>query len=390
MPSSPIRPIVRIKRAIAMIPGARKLKHLLLGPGIHRAQRSAGERRERVQVGRPLDRGLLTASDRERLAANYRESPLSREPDSFVLYRIIGNDLYPRHAEGQSRKNVSFILEHEPALDNCEKHWIVNRIFDPDEESRIMELLDRHSQPYIRIPFDSDEYRNIGWDFSVFRSPDYLHSRDFQRLDPEVKSRAVAALYRLKNNYVMNNNGARNVALRDAKNRAKWALPWDGNCFLTATAWMQIRNSISENPYYKYFTVPMQRMTNNEHLLRKDLVIDPVEEPQIIFRKDSREEFNEDYSYGRRPKVELLWRLGVHGPWDSWKDDPWDMPRTALSDDAYQFGTAGWVARMFCGSEASARQDKIGSNHRYKARQQSIITTIDEIDKIVRKKRLAQ
>jgi hypothetical protein len=54
------------------------------------------------------------------------------------------------------------------------------------------------------------------------------------------QGRAQAHLRRFKNNYVINNNGARNAALRDGKGRAKWVLPWDGNCFLTAQAWSEI------------------------------------------------------------------------------------------------------------------------------------------------------
>jgi hypothetical protein len=39
------------------------------------------------------------------------------------------------------------------------------------------------------------------------------------------QGRAQAHLRRFKNNYVINNNGARNAALRDGKARAKWVLP---------------------------------------------------------------------------------------------------------------------------------------------------------------------
>lgn len=38
------------------------------------------------------------------------------KPDTFVLYRIIGNDLPPRHRVGQGRDSLRFILEMEPSL----------------------------------------------------------------------------------------------------------------------------------------------------------------------------------------------------------------------------------------------------------------------------------
>jgi hypothetical protein len=59
-----------------------------------------------------------------------QEAEMEARPDTFVLTRIIGNDLVPRHAEGQSLANLRFILDHEPPLEACEKRFVVNRIFD--------------------------------------------------------------------------------------------------------------------------------------------------------------------------------------------------------------------------------------------------------------------
>ena len=84
-----------------------------------------------------------------------------------------------------------------------------------------------------------------------------------------------------RNNYVINNNGARNAALRDGKDRAKWVLPWDGNCFVTASAWSEIVTSVRARPYMKYFTVPMARATDNEALLDPDYRPVPDSEPQV-------------------------------------------------------------------------------------------------------------
>ena len=61
-----------------------------------------------------------------------RGSPDPGEKDTFLLARIIGNDLEPRHRKGQSFDNVLFILDNEPAFEDCEKFWIVNRITDRD------------------------------------------------------------------------------------------------------------------------------------------------------------------------------------------------------------------------------------------------------------------
>jgi len=194
------------------------------------------------------------------------------------------------------------------------------------------------------------------------------------------QDRLRTALYRHKNNYVMNNNGARNVALHDGLSKAKWILPWDGNCFLTPQAWQTIVAAVTSQPHFKYFVVPMDRITDNKNLLRPDYKPNPVEEPQLIFRCDSEETFNEAHPYGRRPKVELFWRLGIPGPWDHWPDDPWDQPRREKSAEYGQFGVAGWVARMFSGIKELESQSKVSRQSRYSKREEAIRAAIDYID----------
>jgi hypothetical protein len=46
-------------------------------------------------------------------------------------------------------------------------------------------------------------------------------------------------------------------------------------------------------PDVKYFTVPMQRTTDNKKLLKKKFIPDPSEEPQIAFKRSSSARFNE-------------------------------------------------------------------------------------------------
>jgi hypothetical protein len=87
-------------------------------------------------------------------------------------------------------------------------------------------------------------------------------------------------------------------------------------------------------------------------LLDPAFVADPVDEPQILFRRDAEQEFDERVPYGRRPKVEMLWRLGVSGDWDQWQDDPWDRPRPTRLP--IPVGTAGWVARLNSGLDSTA------------------------------------
>lgn len=329
----------------------------------------------------PVDRlKKIKLKNIDRLKKEYFDKKLDQLEDSFILYRIIGNDLYPRHQKGQSRKNLEFILNNEPELEKCTKIFIVNRIIDRNEEKEIINILDNSGYGYIKIPFIPEDYLRIEPDTNCFPEAGYLASEDFESLKPDQQARAIASTYRLKNNYVMNNNGARNFALQNGKKKAKWVLPWDGNCFITAAGWKEIKSAVIDKPYLKYFAVPMVRVFNNDDLLSEDYSFDPVEEPQLIFRKDTLELFNEEYSYGRRPKVELFWRLGIPGKWDSWEDEPWDLKRPRISDEARQFGVAGWVARLFSGMESLEQHNLKSFRERGVARVESIISTLQNLD----------
>jgi len=375
-----------IKRILSLITrGARRVTAILL----LMKYKLAGETR-RVAVQEP-DRGRdpvellhsVKPNNEEALKKEYIEKGLDQVPDTFVLYRIIGNDLFPRHRKGQSRENLQFILENEPEFKCCEKRFIVNRIVDKEEEKAILQLLRDYQMLYLHIPFDPVEYRGTCWDTDCLPEPGYLASKAFENLGVEQKARVRGAIYRWKNNYVMNNNGARNAALRDGKGRAKWVLPWDGNCFVSAAAWKHIYTDVTGSPYLKYFAVPMARVVDNNQLLTDDFLPHPVEEPQLIFRSDAQEEFNENFCYGRRPKVELFWRLGIPGKWDGWKDDPWDQTRRSLSPEARQYGVAGWVARMFSGMEALEKDNRESFKQRGLARLESVISTLCSIDVMV-------
>ncbi|WP_445354589.1 alginate lyase family protein [Microbulbifer sp. EKSA008] len=299
---------------------------------------------------------------------------------TFVLYRVIGNDLAPRHSVGQSRKNLEFILKHESALDDCEKIFILNRIVDPNEEVAIIKLLDNYQQTFLKIPFSWDDYRKIEWnilDHPISYAPYKL--KDL-RLRRDLAVQAELSLYRHKNNYVMNNNGARNLALQDGKSKADWILPWDGNCFVTPKAWQAIKQQVLNNNAYPYHVIPMARLLDNQSVLSEDFEPNPTEEPQIVFRSDSREIFDSRYCYGRRPKVELLWRLGVSGKWDEWAIFPWDLPCPDYSEAAGHYTQGGWVARLFSGKPHLERTDQQSSRERGTTRSEAILAMLDQLD----------
>ena len=335
---------------------------------------------KKSNVSFPRDRGVP-----EHARRNHKHYPPScdqtNSDGTFVFYRIIGNDLEPRHKKGQSRENLAFILKNEPDLIDCEKRFVVNRIVDKSEEKRILEMLEEAGYPYIHIPFDWAEYRKIGWDAPVQPASAQLSVSSFFEPLSSTRRAFLARLYRLKNNYVMNNNGARNVALCDGKARARWVLPWDGNCYLTECAWREIRESVLKGSSVPYHIVPMARISDNELLLDPGFTPAATEEPQIIFRNDAREEFDPEFCYGRRPKVEFFWRLGVPGDWDHWPIEHWDLPCPEYSRDAGHYSISGWVARLFSGKPHLEKQkDRVSTVARGESRNEAIMDMLDLLD----------
>ncbi|MEA5446499.1 alginate lyase family protein [Gammaproteobacteria bacterium AB-CW1] len=356
---------VWVKSVIRLIPGAVWLKRAIFGRPQPR----------RVEMSFPEYRGPKPAMA-ERFAPLDGDERFAK--DSFVLYRIIGNDLTPRHRKGQARENLAFILENEPALAGCEKRFVLNRIVDPAEREALVALLERHGMPWMEIPFRVEEYAELGWDIAGV-PPEYAPwGERYQELTEGQQGRVVARLYRHKNNYVMHNNGARNAALEDGRGRARWVLPWDGNCFVTESAWQSLREGVLAEPDCPYFIVPMARVSENARLLAADFEPEAKEEPQIVFHHRAPETFDERYCYGRRPKVEWLWRMGVPGIWDEWGAEPWDFPIPDYAGQAGQFRYAGWVARLNSG-RPDLEQDNAAVG-RGVARVAGITALLDRLD----------
>ncbi|WP_375260357.1 alginate lyase family protein [Palleronia sp.] len=311
------------------------------------------------------------------------EAQLAALPNLFALVRVIGNDLPPRHKIGQSRENLDFVLRNESPFDACEKLWIVNRIVDKAEEARIIARLEEAGATYEVIPFDADEYADVPLDFSHFQEPQVLQSDAFAALDEPTQIRVVAQIYRLKNVYVMHNNGARNRALVLGQARAKWVLPFDGNCFLTEADWDRIRADVTAAPERQYFVVPMARLGSNDRAFDDMPPEDAQEEPQILFRRDAPARFDEAHPYGRRPKVELLARLGVPGLWNQWRMDPWDIPAGPVGPDAHRVGRAGMVRRLASGRADLEAQSRNVLHQRGLARSGAIVATLRRADAAV-------
>ncbi len=258
----------------------------------------------------------------------------------YIFYRILGNDLPPRHRKGQTLANLKIILDREPVFKGVEKRWIVNRIVDIQDEQKIIKLLEKYVQKYQVIHFDPKKFKNIPKE--CFK----------ERLDEMIGL-----------------NGARNLALREGKQLARWILVFDGNCFFTTKAWCQVEKACKTNRSIKHVIVPMLRIVRGG----KGVAC----EPQIVFRNDSKDEFDEDFGYGQDSKVNLLYRLGVPGAWDERDGDQKALSLKRWSKEWGAFVTAGHVWRLPSGNEGAERNIR----QREAYRQRGIILLMNKIDK---------
>jgi len=279
------------------------------------------------------------------------------------LVRILGNDLPPCHAEGQTLSNLRHILDHEPPLPQCTKHWILNRICNRAAEEELLCLLDARGQSFRRIPFEISEYRAL---------PEKVATPSFDApwFKFAMRRRKLLHASSLRLDYVTNVNRARNFAIEFGARFAELVLPWDGNCFLTLPAWREILDAVTkEKPLY--LAVPMVRCRSNDDLdmSRIPPLGERTEEPQLGFNIRSEARFNPSFYYGRRDKVAMLWRLGVPGPWDNFVDEPWDPPRPALAEDRQRLAHAGWVYRLQTGAPMKSGTPQALVKRRQRARE---------------------
>jgi len=116
----------------------------------------------------------------------------------------------------------------------------------------------------------------------------------------------------------MNNNGARNHALNYGRKRAKWTFVLDGFCMFNDDLWENTIKNINDNT--KLIIIDMIRLTDNKVYNENIDYFESFEkhEPQVAFYHSSKIKFNENYVYGRLPKVELLKYIKLNGKWDNW------------------------------------------------------------------------
>ena len=275
---------------------------------------TANRKMEMKLIDLQLRGGSLTSYKTASLANSpweLGEMKMAEDQEEIGFYRIIGCPLPPRHNESQLWDNLKYLLATEPKLERARKIFVLNRL-EPKLESEVRRFIENdYGLETLAMPLDMSEYR-------PFQMED-TYGLSKKLWDPYLTEKFSRMNARL---YVMNNNGARNYALRQGLKRGwAWTLPFDGNCIFTTETWTQFLADLDEAKAAKkaYMAIPLVRtlLDANRSLVRSGV----PGEHQVAFNRDAKVQFDPTQPYGHRPKVNLLWRLGIPGVWDNWIRD---------------------------------------------------------------------
>ena len=246
----------------------------------------------------------------------------------YTISRIIGNDLPPLHSKDQTINNLKYIIKNEE-LNSCfVRIWILNRIIDQEKLIKIKSILANYNEKFYEIHYNPNDLnkcniRNIHHSDIIFNSEYSLSI-----FPEETKFKLLNQFIKNQNSYLINNNGARNLALKIGRSyKTKWNLVFDGNIYIPKKhIQMMIANMQDFNTDYLIF--PMARSKNFQEI-ESSSNLDYCEEPQIAFNKKCKEKFNSKYVYGAKPKIELFQRILLL--------DRWNSVRTNLPNYLYEF-----------------------------------------------------
>ena len=311
-----------------------------------------------------------------------RSSPyLCKGSASVTVCRVIGNDLYPRHQSGQAVSNLRTILEVESNPFGWQKLYVLNRFVNRRLEEEALDAVRRAGSACDVISFDPDAYQSLKYRPELFGGPDYFSSAEFLAKDPFSQDRMRIWACGEKIRYLMNINGARNHALAAGRLASDWTFVLDGSCFIPDEGFIALKNDLERAPSSPYLVVPMRRQSNQHDFAASDFTSVYQEEPQVAFRSDAVEQFDEIYPYGVRDKTSLLNRLGVPGPWCAWAPLPWHSDLANRSTDRYLFQYASSsVLRLTSGIANGALELPKAQMKRYRTRIAAIFATLQAVD----------
>ncbi len=278
----------------------------------------------------------------------------------YSLVRILGNDQPPRHSIDQTRRNTEFILKHEPEFRNCDKYFILNRIWNPVKYNQLVSLIEPSGYKILTIPFIADDYLQLTDDDSKFL-------------------------------YLTNQNEARNFAITELLDTCDVLLPFDGGTCFRSDGWQQLLKGIEGRDLEPYYTVPMWRLKSlKDYKMGRPTVKEKagpktrLVEPQICFTAQSDKMFTEGMTYGKANKVDMLWMLDVPGPWQAWHPSLHEIARTRMSKYAGSVRSCGFVCRLPSGNTRGDHNIGIRS----RLRQLAVNKTLESVDNFIKNKKV--
>jgi hypothetical protein len=324
---------------------------------------------------RELRRRWIVASQRSVDSTYLGRSPI------VTLCRIIGNDLFPRHQRGQALANLRTILEAESNPFGWSKLFVLNRIVDPSVVEQAVALILEAGHSVEVIPFEVETYQSLRYRPEAFGGNAYFSSQQFLAKDPFCQDRERIWACGEKIRYLMNINGARNRALALGRMSSDWTMVLDGSCIVPDRVFQSLQQEITSTPHVPYLIIPMRRLPAGADLAAADVTPITKEEPQIAFRSDAIEQFDEAYPYGVRDKTSLLNRLGVPGPWCAWAPLAWHPEKATRSPDRHRYKFAPEsVLRLTSGVANGSLELPSAQMQRYRSRVTAIFSTLQAMD----------
>jgi len=342
-----------------------------------------GPRLRKAWYASPMFRGQRELKRRWTVSSqSVAKRSASPESPTVCVCRIIGNDLFPRHSRGQALANLRTILREESNPFGWDKLFVLNRIVDARVLEAAVAEIQAAGHAVEVIPFDSETYRSLRYRPDLFGGRSYFRSSDFFAKDPFAQDRERIWACGEKIRYLMNINGARNLALAKGRTSADWTLVLDGSCILPDRVFHALQLEISQAPFVPYVIIPMRRLPAGCDLDEADISPTRKEEPQVAFRSDAIEQFDEAYPYGVRDKTSLLNRLGVPGPWCGWVPLAWHPENPTRSPDRYRYKFAPVsVLRLTSGIANGSLELPSAQMKRYRSRITAIFGTLQVIDR---------
>ena len=246
----------------------------------------------------------------------------------YTISRIIGNDLPPLHSKDQTINNLKYIIKNEELNSSFVRIWILNRIIDQEKLIEIKSILDSLNEKFYEINFHPNDLRKCNIR-NIHHSDIIFNSEYSLNLFPEeTKFKLLNQFIKNQNSYLINNNGARNLALKESrKYKTKWNLVFDGNIYIPKK---HIHEMISDMQNFNtdYLVFPMARSQSFQEI-EFNANLDYCEEPQIAFNNKCSQKFNNKYVYGAKPKIELFQKILLL--------DRWNSVRTNLPNYLFEF-----------------------------------------------------